>query len=241
MSQKLEFVYNGVMKISRKKGFSLVELMVGIVILGILAAVATASYRIYLSRSKMSEAYTNLDLLTKSQVSYFVQHKEFCFFGPKPRRVPNSKLPFQSEPGEVNDNIVMTEWGRLGNPIAFGSQLAFAYTGGAGKTKGNGEAIFRGISNPEGQNLNENSLSSGWTYAGGVLQDGENCTNSPISVESYVQTTGKPHYNWSILMAVGNLKLNSNNLCTQMVKILDTTSDGSVDTSKPVHVYSEGE
>jgi type IV pilus assembly protein PilE len=57
---------------SEHKGFSLIELMITIAILGILAALAIPALTSYIARSKTSEASGNLNQLFKSASTYYV-------------------------------------------------------------------------------------------------------------------------------------------------------------------------
>ncbi len=54
-----------------KKGFTLIELMIVVAIIGILAAIAIPNFMKYQAKSKQSEAKTNLSGIYTSEVSYF--------------------------------------------------------------------------------------------------------------------------------------------------------------------------
>lgn len=58
-------------KLRKGKGFTLIELMIVVAIIGILAAVAIPAFMKYIRRSKTSEATLNLRKLFDSSVSYY--------------------------------------------------------------------------------------------------------------------------------------------------------------------------
>jgi len=61
-----------------KSGFTLIELMIVVVILGVLAAVAVMSYRIYIQRARTSEAAGLLANIKAAQESYRSEFGMYC-------------------------------------------------------------------------------------------------------------------------------------------------------------------
>ena len=57
-------------KLRSKKGFTLIELMIVVAIIGILAAIAIPNFLKFQAKSKQSEAKTNLGAIFTGQISY---------------------------------------------------------------------------------------------------------------------------------------------------------------------------
>ena len=57
--------------LNKKSGFTLIELMIVVAILGILAAIAIPAFVTYVRRSKSSEAVTQIDQMFKSVAAYY--------------------------------------------------------------------------------------------------------------------------------------------------------------------------
>jgi type IV pilus assembly protein PilA len=64
-------------KLIKKKGFTLVELMIVVAIIGILAAIAIPNFIKFQARSKQSEAKTNLKALFQAEKSYFAERDTY--------------------------------------------------------------------------------------------------------------------------------------------------------------------
>ena len=56
---------------TNRKGFTLIELMIVVAIIGILAAVAIPGFMQYIKNSKTSEAKTNLNSIGKGALAWF--------------------------------------------------------------------------------------------------------------------------------------------------------------------------
>ena len=66
---------------NRNAGFTLIELMIVVAIIGILAAIAVPSFLRYQLRAKRSEAYANLEAIAKAETSYYATNGVFLNTG----------------------------------------------------------------------------------------------------------------------------------------------------------------
>jgi prepilin-type N-terminal cleavage/methylation domain-containing protein len=70
--------------ICRAQGFTLVELMIVVAIIGVLAAVAIPSFMNYQLTAKRSEAFANLASIGKAQKAYYAEFSDFVASEPEP-------------------------------------------------------------------------------------------------------------------------------------------------------------
>ena len=64
-------------KITRSKGFTLLELMITVAIVAILAAVAIPAYNGYINTAKMSEAHNNLAAIRLAQEEFYLDNNRY--------------------------------------------------------------------------------------------------------------------------------------------------------------------
>ena len=77
----------------RHEGFTLIELMIAVAIIGVLAAVAIPSFRNYQWKAKRSEAYVNLGSLATTQKAYFAISQVFLGVAPAEPGTTLSSVP----------------------------------------------------------------------------------------------------------------------------------------------------
>lgn len=67
-------------QLREQKGFTLIELMIVVAIIGILAAIAIPNFLAYQARSRQSEARTNLGAVFVSETLYFGEFNQYSNF-----------------------------------------------------------------------------------------------------------------------------------------------------------------
>ena len=65
------------MNTAKRDGFTLLELMITAMILGILASIAVPSFMSYQARSRRTEAFANLQALSRAQTTYKAERDNF--------------------------------------------------------------------------------------------------------------------------------------------------------------------
>jgi prepilin-type N-terminal cleavage/methylation domain-containing protein len=78
--------------VGRQAGFSLIEMLIVVAILGILSAIATVGYRRYVGRARLTEAVTILAEMASKEQVYFLE-----FGGYLPLRPDSTAVPSPNE------------------------------------------------------------------------------------------------------------------------------------------------
>ena len=98
--------------LQNRKGFTLIELMIVVAIIGILAAVAIPGFMTYIKNSKTSEAKTNLDSIRKGALTYF----EAEHYSPDGLFATTKQYPSATTAVKVGVNASATTVGVKQNP-----------------------------------------------------------------------------------------------------------------------------
>lgn len=91
---------------NKQKGFTLIELMVSIAILGILGATALPMYQTWIGRARGSEAAIMVKQIIDAEIAYFLENEKFYPDDNQTYRIYNSG---ETEPIEVQNMIKKIE------------------------------------------------------------------------------------------------------------------------------------
>lgn len=206
----------------KKAGFTLVELMTTLVVLGVLGVLVVPAYQEYIISARTAEAYQTIGTMINQQKAYFYDHKKFCSASWEPGNdYSGSSNNAWSSPYQPTDlNYVSHGWSEVGYPVAPGSQTYFRYIAVAGS----GSSQRHGCSDTLST---ASSLTNGIMY--GFADSTQNdlrraqCKNSPYTFvpEAEYPPPAEPTFNpstfgvtepssgtydWVVFVAQGNLR-----------------------------------
>ena len=120
----------------KQEGFTLIELMIVVAIIGILAAIAIPNFLQYQMKSRQSEAKTNLQAIKTSEVSF--QAERGCYMGvtaeplQTPAAVGAKMAPYTWGTGQPASNPIATGWctaAGIGGTSGVFTDIGFKATG----------------------------------------------------------------------------------------------------------------
>lgn len=129
------------MKTNNNKGFSLVELMVVVAIIGILATMAVPQVNKFMAKARQSEAKTNLTMIYTSEKAFFAEYNGYhsafqaIGYGPEGRLRYRTGFGAQIAAGQLTTNYNGSV--AIGASFDTGTNAAAGYCG-AGAFNGNG-------------------------------------------------------------------------------------------------------
>lgn len=202
-------------------GFTLVELMVTMTIIGILATVAVPQYKKYVDNVKTVEAYQIIDNMSKSQISYYSENKKYITLQWNPAMTLDgtSNAKTWTAPEDISYGFF---WQALGYPASPGQRSIFQYMSDSGR---NDERNDGATNDPTGSGYGLDQPLQSLNAADGIMK--AFCTNdqwidprledptfvnpatiaetfTPLNFGVYDQSPSD--FDWVVIAAMGNLR-----------------------------------
>ncbi len=182
-------------------GFSLIELMTVLVIVGLLAAIAGPIYLNYIRKARTSEAINNLGIIALYQESFFAENESYVTVGPSPAKVPNYQT------GREKFNTSVSGWNLLGRVIRNGEEVYFQYEAIAGQIDESGNNVTGGLGDLK-------------AIDGSYTPGGSDCNHSAITPSTTLGIPTPVSSNWYYITAVADQKGPLKD-CSLFIKVID--------------------
>lgn len=97
---------------SPRGGFTLIEIMIVVALIGILSAIAIPGYKNYQARSRRTEAYMNLSAIIRTEDAYYAEHQAYAAMaGGSPPSVPGPPDGAFKRPWTAGDEAAFSNIG----------------------------------------------------------------------------------------------------------------------------------
>jgi type IV pilus assembly protein PilA len=120
----------------KQKGFTLIELMIVVAIIGILAAIAIPAYQSYLIRAQISEGLTLASRAKTSVSEYYVERGKWPSNNDEAGLADKHDIiGSYTEHLSVNDNVIEIKYGYDANAAIFNEKIELTATPIAGSVR----------------------------------------------------------------------------------------------------------
>lgn len=96
---------------SFRGGFTLIEVMIVVALIGILSAIAIPGYKNYQARSRRTEAYMNLSAMIRTEDAYYAEHQAYVGMATAAPSVPGPPLGAFKRPWTAADEAAFANIG----------------------------------------------------------------------------------------------------------------------------------